>query len=44
MTDTAIFEDTSATIMKALEETHQINSSKTDISKTAFGIALNQLI
>ena len=44
MTDTAIFEDTSATIMKALKETHQINSSKTDISKTAFEIALNQLI
>ena len=44
MTDTAIFEDTSATIMKALKETHQNNSSKTDISKTAFEIALNQLI
>ena len=44
MTDTAIFEDTSATIMKALKETHQFNSSKTDISKTAFEIALNQLI
>ena len=44
MTDIAIFRDTSATIMKALKETHQINSSKTDISKTAFEIALNQLI
>ena len=44
MIDTAIFEDTSTTIMKALKETHQINSSKTDISKTAFEIALNQLI
>ncbi len=44
MTDSAIFEDTSATIMKVLKETHQINSSKTDISKTAFEIALNQLI
>ena len=44
MTDTAIFEDTSATIMKALKETHKFNSSKTDISKTAFEIALNQLI
>jgi hypothetical protein len=30
--------------MKALKETHQINSSKTDILKTAFEIALNQLI
>jgi len=44
MTDTAIFEDTSTTILKALKETHKINSSKTDISKTAFEIALNQLI
>ena len=44
MTDKAIFEDASATIMKALKETHQINSTKTDISKTAFEIALNQLI
>ena len=44
MTDTAIFEDTSATIMNALKKTHLINSSKTDISKTAFEIALNQLI
>tara|TARA_B100000886_G_scaffold182811_1_gene125398 strand:+ start:1835 stop:3061 length:1227 start_codon:yes stop_codon:yes gene_type:complete len=44
MTDIAIFRDTSETIMKALKETHQVNSSKTDISKTAFEIALNQLI
>ncbi len=44
MTDKAIFEDASATIMKALKEIHQINSTKTDISKTAFEIALNQLI
>ena len=28
MTDTAIFEDTSATIMKGLKKTHEINSSK----------------
>ncbi len=44
MTDKAIFEDASATIMKALKEIHQINSTKTDVSKTAFEIALNQLI
>ena len=44
MTDTAIFEDTSATILKALKKTYQFNSSKTNISKTAFEIALNQLI
>ena len=44
ITDTAIFEDTSNTILKALKKTHEKNSSKTDISKTAFEIALNQLI
>ncbi len=44
MSDTAIFSDTSQTIRKALEESHAINSSKTNISKTAFEIALKQLI
>ncbi len=42
--DEAIFLDTSETIKKALENTHNVNSSKTDISKTAFEIALKQLI
>ena len=40
MTDTAIFEDTSSTIKKALKKVYKINSSKTDISKTALEIAL----
>ena len=44
MSDTAIFEDTSNTIKKALEKTYQSNNSKTQISKTAFEIALKQLI
>ena len=44
MSDTSIFSDTSQTIRKALEESHTINSSKTNISKTAFEIALKQLI
>jgi glutamate dehydrogenase/leucine dehydrogenase len=44
MSDTSIFTDTSQTIRKALEKAHAINSSKTNISKTAFEIALKQLI
>jgi len=44
MKDTHIFEDTSTTILNALKESHKTNSSKTKISKTAFEIALNQLI
>ena len=36
--------DTSQTIRKALEESYAINNSKTNISKTAFEIALKQLI
>jgi glutamate dehydrogenase/leucine dehydrogenase len=44
MSDTHIFEDTSTTILNALKESHKTNSSKTEISKTAFEIALNQLI
>lgn len=44
MSDTAIFEDTSKTIKKALEKTYKWNNSKTQISKTAFEIALKQLI
>ena len=42
--DSEIFEDTSKIIKVALEKTHQKNPSKTKIAKTAFEIALNQLI
>jgi glutamate dehydrogenase/leucine dehydrogenase len=44
MTDSAIFADTSATIGKALKKSHEANSSKQNIAKTAFEIALNQLV
>lgn len=44
LTDEAIFEDTSATIRKALEKSYQLNNSKTTIAKTAFSIALKQLV
>ncbi len=44
MTDEAIFNDTSFTIRKALEKVYQKRNSKTEISATAFEIALNQLI
>jgi glutamate dehydrogenase/leucine dehydrogenase len=44
MTDEAIFNDTSMTIKNAIRNTFDNNSSKTNISKTAFEIALNQLI
>ena len=44
MTDTAIFKDTSAIIAKAIERTHTRSSVKTQIAKTAFEIALNELI
>lgn len=43
MTDEAIFFDTSETIKKAIEKTHALNSSKLNISATAFEIALKQL-
>jgi len=42
--DEAIFEDTSNTIKEALKNVYQINNSKTRISKTAFEVALKQLI
>ncbi len=42
--DDAIFIDTSNTIKKALENSYNINNSKTQIAKTAFEIALNQLV
>jgi glutamate dehydrogenase/leucine dehydrogenase len=44
LTDQGIFEDTSLTIRKALQNTYTKNNAKTGIAKTAFEIALNQLI
>jgi len=44
MKDAAIFDDTSNTIKNALEKTHKRNSDKKQICKTAFEIALKQLI
>ena len=44
MKDEAIFSDTSRTIKKALQKIYELNSTKTDICKTAFEIALKQLI
>ncbi len=44
MTDEAIFNDTSNTIKKALEKVYIRNKSKTEISATAFEIALNELV
>ncbi|MBT8317977.1 MAG: amino acid dehydrogenase [Lutibacter sp.] len=44
MKDVSIFDDTSNTIRKALISTHNRNNSKQNISKTAFEIALKQLI
>ncbi len=44
MTDVAIFADTSETIKNALAKSYTINNSKTHISKTAFEIALKQLV
>ena len=44
MQDEAIFNDTSETIRKALVKTFEKNNSKKEICKTAFEIALKQLI
>ena len=44
MTDDAIFNDTSQTIRNAIENTFSNNSSKQNISKTAFEIALKELL
>ena len=44
MTDEAIFRDTSKVIKKALKKVHTKSKSTTGISKTAFEIALKQLI
>ena len=42
--DEAIFKDTSDTIKNALQKTFETKNQKTSISKTAFDIALNQLV
>ncbi|CAM1370302.1 Glu/Leu/Phe/Val dehydrogenase family protein [Tenacibaculum litoreum] len=44
MTDQAIFEDTSNTIKKALQRAHAKSAAKTQISETAFEIALKELV
>ena len=44
ITDQGIFEDISNTIKVALENAHKVNSNKTHIAKTAFEIALKQLV
>lgn len=44
MSDKGIFEDASLTIKKALLKAHANNKSKTNIAKTAFEIALKQLL
>lgn len=44
ITDEAIFADTSATIRKALQKTHDISPTHIHIAKTSFEIALDQLI
>ena len=44
MTDEAIFSDTSETIKRAIEKANALNSDKKNISRTAFEIALKQLV
>ncbi len=44
MTDEAIFHDTSNIIKQAIQNVYDRSSSKTEISKTAFEIALKQLV
>lgn len=44
LTDEAIFNDTSTTIKNAIQDVYNNNSTKINISKTAFEIALKQLI
>lgn len=44
MTDESIFSDTSDRIKDALQKVHDKNSSRSNISKTAFEIALKQLV
>jgi glutamate dehydrogenase/leucine dehydrogenase len=42
--DQLIFEDTSSIIFNALKKAHELNADKTNIAKTAFEIALKQLV
>ncbi len=44
MTDEAIFSDTSLVIKEAIRKTFENNNNKTNISRTAFEIALRQLV
>lgn len=44
MTDEAVFLDTSETIKRAIEKAYALNNNKTNISATAFEIALKQLV
>lgn len=44
ITDEGIFSDTSSTIFKAMERAKSSNSNKTGIAKTAFALALDQLV
>ena len=44
MTDEAIFQDTSNTIREALKEVFSLNQEKTNLSRTAFEIALKKLV
>lgn len=44
ITDNGIFEDTSEIIKSALQKTHHANPKKTEIAKSAFEIALVQLV
>ncbi len=44
LTDEAIFNDTSVTIKNAIQSTYTNNQTKTNLSKTAFEIALKQLL
>jgi hypothetical protein len=44
LSDEAIFSDTSATIERALRETHRLNQGRTGLAATAFEIALGKLL
>ncbi|MEX2589853.1 MAG: Glu/Leu/Phe/Val dehydrogenase dimerization domain-containing protein [Chitinophagales bacterium] len=44
VTDEAIFNDVSDIILKALEESHSVNNSETDLTRTALNLALDKLL
>lgn len=44
ITDEAIFHDTSTIIGEALERVHEINTNRTGLARTAFEIALKELV